>query len=508
MGKLKSPLSKPLEDRINHLESLKFEDEFEKLVKVNSNIFQELEDIICYILENDLKVFIGSDPDPDGIYSLKIIMLLCRKLNIPFSILPIDKRKHGYSDAELKTLAKMSKKGYFLFLLDTLINIDDLEKYLDGCPMMIIDHHEVSDYSVYDNLLDKPGQLFFHTSKIVGCSNASAGMLCAVLYFFIAGFRSNIFIYGHLTMISDVMDVVSDFEASFMKEAFNIYSLEIPEYFLVSLRNQYQKVYSIEYLQWRFLPIINAMFRGGRVSEVVNSIIWDSQKYKASEFIGFYEGEREKIKQALESLEPKITPNGLMSYAKISKEVSDFIGAETIKGLLANRIITDNNVGSVVFGHGSEYIYGSFRLKDERQNLIYKYYHREFLAEGHEAAFGFRVPFDRELELIDSFRNLERLVLPEDQLESREEFILNFLPKDSLRERIFKYNQVYVKNKIKIFISLLQYPVKIKRTRGDLVLISIGSSEIKCFDPSVDEASVIEVVFGEDPSDLKGEKKI
>lgn len=355
------------------------EDE-EEAIKAKQRILQAI--------KNKEKTLIYGDYDTDGIMSTSIIFKSIIKLGGSASIFIPSRYIDGYG-LNKENATKIANAGYKLVILvdNGITAIDEVKILIDKkVDVIIIDHHETLDTLPNANAIIHPSTTKYKDYKY----NVSAGYLSFMFSsFLLEEVDEYLLTLGGLSTFSDLMTL-------------KLYNREIAKLTLQTL-NKYkykefiyltEKTYFDEnVLNSEIIPCINAIGRivedhKGRLLVYYFASSTESEKQKYSSWMKKINTSRKELtKLAYEQVKVNPYENGICLISTYP---------EGINGLLANKLLNENNKVSIVFSSSkidpSVYV-GSIRSKKGCNclNLFEKLSHYIIRSGGHELAGGISI---------------------------------------------------------------------------------------------------------------------
>lgn len=250
--------------RMKKLEYVVNKQVFRPIVPVNGKGFAAL---IKKIVDNNLKVFVDYDCDPDGFFSFRILMetfALCGFTNYDYTKHSV--KRHVLSDSFVWNLAQ--QKYDVVFILDSSSNDMEAIKTLadKGIIVCIVDHHESAyifeDYPKSSIIINPRIDMKYH-DIIYG--ELSAGAICSLLcaYTLKTEFEiqapTDIFLYGVITLYSDTMNMSNEYNIAFVSRYLNSQFISSP---IIKLfwDDRYDH-FDSSYISFKLIPRLNALFR-------------------------------------------------------------------------------------------------------------------------------------------------------------------------------------------------------------------------------------------------------
>lgn len=250
--------------RTRNLEYVVNRQAFRPIVPQNGKRFAEL---IKRIVDENLRVYVDYDCDPDGFFSFRILMKmfeLCGFTNYEYTKHTV--KRHVLSESFVWNL---SHEHYdVVFILDSSTNdMNAIQTLTDaGSIVCVVDHHEshykFSDYPSSAVIINPRIDMLYQT---VVYDSLSAGAVCSLLcaYTLKAMFGiqapTDIFLYGVVTLYSDIMDMSNEYNIAFVSRYLNTQLISSP---VIKLfwDDRYDH-FDSSYISFKLIPRLNALFR-------------------------------------------------------------------------------------------------------------------------------------------------------------------------------------------------------------------------------------------------------
>lgn len=431
--------------------------------------FQDLafQMVISTLFEDD-QVGILYDPDPDGMSSGKIATEFFESF-ITHPLVFINRgRKHGLNDAILKEI--IDRRVKLLIIVDGGSNdrehIAELNSH--GIKVIVLDHHELdSKEGLYSDM-----HVIINT-LVGGNENLSgAGVTFKFFYNLARHMRHTDFVhdkYLHWVGLSVLSDVCSLYDAEnrwFVRHLYANINNEplfgVPRFF-----GSPRSLFSFQ-----IIPRLNALLRMGHPELAINLVLERSERvlknhWKTVETI--YKEQRALVDQALAEAQIWKSDNLLVGISNAIPEIS---------GLMANKLLSEHGVPSIVMTRTSEGgLAGSFRGHGKFDYLGHLQ-SQGVWSKGHKQAFGVRID-PGQGHLLQNLFNTFPAVEPDD------DWIIDgsdFHKIMAIAPDLAKFNEV-TDNNLKPFLVEVPLPNPIIESyaMGKLNIIKQGLWEIKDF---------------------------
>ena len=291
-------------------------------------------------IENKEKIIIYGDYDCDGISATSIMVKTFQLLNYPVSYYIPSRYIDGYG-LNVSNVKKIAEKGFKLIItVDNGISADEAidEANKNDIDVIVVDHHELPEKAVNAHAILHP--IYSHISSIVASGGYMSLFLSAAL---LGRYDDYLVTIAGLSVISDMMEL-KGYNRDVVRLA--VSNLEKHRYLPLRLLTDSslisEKSFSLE-----IAPKINAI---GRMKEdtSVNKLVKyltssdENEICSLNEFIKEINEERKlKTKETVDALE-----------VDASKEKGIVLLLDTkegLAGLIANRIMNQYNLPTVIF---------------------------------------------------------------------------------------------------------------------------------------------------------------
>jgi len=390
------------------------------------------------------KIAIHADVDMDGIGSTFILnrFLLRTGLNGRIINLINKEKLHGIQPEQIDKLNHIGMG--LLIILDSSTNEIDLIKELYS-DVIIIDHHEVlhnelsgetknGEYVIINNLINNLDTGYQTEDKM------SCGL---VLYEFLRTFQetfktSNIleddmlYQWVGVTLFSDSIRLKTQRNQYYINKTINTYEIGPSLKTIMFNINSYQKTLDKRFINFSFTPLINKSIRAGKPDTALDIIL--NRPKDIIELKEFNTLQEEALKTAEEKI--KITDTcvlGNLTDTNINKSYC---------GVIATKFRGQEKKNTAIYKVTNGTAIGSFRGRksDIDYRRYFESYSDDIYAQGHKAAFGFRVP---EVELENIMQNLTKI---EKNIETKPKITAGDIPKSLQGEYHIKDMQEFIKN--------------------------------------------------------------
>lgn len=364
---------------------------FKPIVPLNGKKFAEL---LKRIINENLRVYVDYDCDPDGFFSFRILMKtfeLCNFTNYTFTHHTV--KRHTLGDSFVWNLA--SEKYDVVFILDSSTNdMNAINRLTDsGSIVCVIDHHEC--YYKFDDypetaVIVNPRIDMKYQNNIV-YDSLSAGAICSLLCAYALKSQFNIqaptdiFLYGVVTLYSDIMDMSNAYNIAFVSRYTNTQLISSP--ILKLFWDPRYDHFDSSYISFKLIPRLNALFRTENF-KLLQKVFFsrDDIDYDAlaDQIEGIYRYSKEFTQELVNSCEVIFESNTLIAVC-IPPHTQAY--TRNFTGLVANKFASMSNKTAICFYDYSNTKY-SGSVRDPFSRDIRSICSTCCYAEGHPAAFG------------------------------------------------------------------------------------------------------------------------
>lgn len=362
-------------------------------------------------LKSNEKLYIDPDCDPDGGFSLKIIMHMLDTLGCNrYTYTHHSTKRHKMPLSSARSIINAGYK-YVLILDSSTNDIEVLEEFdKAGVRVLVIDHHELDSNVIYDtekvHIINPQIDMFKRNISVL--CDCSAGMITALLVENYVDLYHNSFlkllknyhlVYGLITLFSDSC-------------RFSVYNIMLLRYIemladippIIELFfDAYNSTINRNFINYRFIPRINALYRLEEY-RLLEMLLYDDG-YKDSDFMNTIEFLYSKARSVRSDIGDFLINSGYVNkfqnsvYAVIPNNVvQDYsinkgINLRNFTGPIAQYLADwSGGVGYAFMETAPGLLEGSCRdtLNRDILSLTSPY----FTAQGHPSAFGCSLPID------------------------------------------------------------------------------------------------------------------
>lgn len=368
------------------------EHEFQPIVPQNGDKFA---DLLVRIVKEQLDVYIDYDCDPDGYFSgLALVDTLRLVGYTKYTLVKHEHKRHVLDEAYVASLARSQHK--VIFILDSSTNdmasITTLTEY--GKTVCVVDHHEPKyQFGNYPAgaIVVNPCIDNTYTPVCYNCLSCGAvvSLLCA--YALQTRFRikppQSLFLYGVVTLYSDIMDMSNAYNISFVSRYRNAQIIDSP---LIRLfwDDKYDH-FDKSYISFKLIPRLNALFRTESF-DLLYTLFFDHSEIDYSQISKQIDMHYQECKKYTQKLLDECNlieyPNFVL--AKLKDDSGGY--AQNFTGLVANNLSSRFNK-AVICLYATTPVAWQGSVRDPFSRDLLSLMRPVCYAEGHSSAFGIKV---------------------------------------------------------------------------------------------------------------------
>lgn len=368
----------------------------------DERLFESLD----FIISNNLRVLINGDPDPDGAFGSKIMIETFNRLNFfNYEFYKYTSKSHTLLDEEV-SYAIYNKFDYIIIIDSSTNDMTNLEKLCTfGVKPIVIDHHvakwELESYpkdcivinTIIENRLRgeekyrlSGGALTFYLmSEYLGRKYVRFKDLSA---------------YALITLYSDCIDMTYALNRSIYYMATSLDVAQLPVYVRHFMKNY--DIFKRRFIEFSFVPKINAIFRAERL-DLVNKYLFEDNKpdefsFLVEEITNIHSECRDLVNIVTDSVKRENLENIVIANLSNSSVPVKLNKLYNYTGLVANNLSSDYGKPCVVLCDNGEFIKGSLRDGLSRDYL--KVFSQFCRADGHNSAFAINLRYHEFTEFI------------------------------------------------------------------------------------------------------------
>ena len=358
----------------------------------DKDFFKALDDI----RDNNLKVLIHGDSDPDGAFGARIFIECCKRLNIVNHEFYYYKERSHVLTNEAVYYAIDNKFDYIVIIDSSTNDMFNISKLIsNGIKVIILDHHKPNyTLDAYPDNCIIINTIIENNIRLEDFYRLSGGAL--TFYVMSEYLRRNnrpyedLSSYALITLYSDSIDMTKELNRAIYYMATGLSRSSLPIYVKHYLTDY--SAFNRRFIEYTFVPKINALFRSEHL-DLINKYLFSDNNYSEnlnllSEIQNVYDSCRKLVNQATdlavrENMENLVIAN--LSQINLPIQVNKLYN---YTGLVANNLSNDYGKPCVVLCDTGINIKGSLRDCMSRNYLTIFQQFKFFKAEGHNAAFG------------------------------------------------------------------------------------------------------------------------
>ena len=380
------------------------------------------------IVQNNRKVFIYGDYDPDGLFSILTAHDSLERLGCD-NIIVYKYKKRTHMLDELAVIECIQSMPDYCIICDTgSSELDKLETIVSyGIKVIVLDHHNtVYDYNDFSQVgVEYSTGQDFSPVAIINTTienqlkgkkvyELSAGALTFCIFDTFAKSIgrdiSSLSAYAIVSLYADSMNMGNAINRSIYFLAQSFSRDELPTKIQMFMHTN--SCFYSRFIQFRLIPKINSIFRTEKF-EYINACFLDDEikaadKARCLETIeNIYTSNRDMVLAVADTIEYVELNNFILADLK---SVNDYFKIYENKlynytGLIANKLSDRCGKPAVVYCPMVNYFKGSFRDISGRNYLqIFKQF---CSAGGHGAAFGIKIPYLEFQSFLHNFKRLD-----------------------------------------------------------------------------------------------------
>lgn len=354
---------------------------------------------------------IHADVDMDGIGAAYIVQEFLNELGCVGRIKScINKDKeHGLCSKHINYVNDNAKCDLFI-IVDSSSNDIEIIKELN-CDVLVIDHHAVNhkeytgktkggNYVIINNMLDNEE----------GGYKADSAMSGALVVYELFRHYENrycdksilegrmLYQWVGVTLISDVIKTSNNRNQWYMQKTVHNMDVEPSLSRMLHKLTQFEAFLTKSFIGFTLAPLFNKAIRAG------------ASQHALSIALGFPDRVLE-LKQ-YEKIQQDIVEKALDNVEETSNLCFRNLGIDNIhknySGLIATKVLDEYKKSTIAYEHKGTYIGGSFRGLYSNINYQEELEKLGIFAQGHEGAFGVKIPLDRVKEVSNKIADIEK----------------------------------------------------------------------------------------------------
>lgn len=389
---------------------------YEAILMINKHSFGK-KPILCH-----------PDIDMDGIGSAYILNRFMQSQGVSPRISWVINREkeHGINS---KLVGYINSNDIdLLIVLDSSTNEIELIKKMK-CDVLVVDHHDIlhtemrgktargeyvivsnmvgnSDVSKLNELLENQGVadrlepftmspemsgglVLYELLRVYSLATGQNGILEKMMLDQWAG----------ITLYTDVISMRTSRNQYYTDRTVHNLDIEPGLSLMVKSLNKYQNGVDKTFISYTLAPAVNSAIRAGDSYKALDLVL--NHPEKVGELNQYKEIQREIASSAMENI--------IETHTFVMKNITDTGISKSYAGLLATKICSESNKNTVVYLVSNGLAVGSFRGR--RANVDYRDYFEKYspgiYAQGHKAAFGFKVNENMLREIMGEIHKIE-----------------------------------------------------------------------------------------------------
>ncbi len=358
--------------------------------KPNDDKFFAMIERIKSAIKNGEKIVIYGDYDADGITATSIMYLTLKELGAEVGYFIPSRYVEGYGLYAAR-VDQFAEKGYKLLITvdNGVSRFDEVKRAKDkGMDVIIIDHHTIQDK------LPTADFIFHQTYSHVTDYNISAAFLSLIVSHGLLGsYNPYYIVLAGIAALSDSMPLTGA-NVALLRLTFR-YIEKYKYYNILSLGTD--PIIDENYLNYQIIPKLNAI---GRIETTIR--INDAVKFLTSNdqrTISYYASRLDAYNKKRKELTSSFNESNIRYVGGACIYESSLpLG---LGGLLANRIMTEKKLPTIVLSRKDDEVVASLRTP-ENYDIIESLKDLEGLDEfgGHKNAAGLSFPYSKKEEMI------------------------------------------------------------------------------------------------------------
>lgn len=397
--------------------------------------FREIEKAIeilhKHVIKNN-RIVLHSDVDLDGISCGYVSKRALHSLGARNTVSVINKEKlHGIQEKHADYFNNTYPIDLIIIMDSSSNELDNIRKF--HADVIVVDHHEIGhentygktedghDYVIVNNMLDNLNGSYINewlreknsnTKEIMEDYHAEERMSgCMVLYellrvyceaYRLGPLLENLMLFQWVgcSLYSDSIQLTPDRNQWYINKTVHNMDTESSLKILIDNLNSYKARLDKSFILYTLAPAINKAIRAGFSAKALDIIT--NKPELITELMEYNKPQEYAVSKCC---------SDAMVYSKdyIIKDITSYDISKNYCGVIASRLCGDNNKNTVVYILNGEMAEGSFRGRrmDVDYREFFNQYSEDVFAEGHKAAFGFKVHKDVIEDIMDKLSLIE-----------------------------------------------------------------------------------------------------
>lgn len=354
---------------------------------------------------------IHADVDMDGIGSAYVVQEFLNELGCVGKVKAcINKEKeHGLGKKHIGYVNERAKCGLFIIVDSSSNDIDTIKEF--NCDTLVIDHHAVGhkefigktrggSYVIVNNMIDNEEGGYTVDSDMSG-----ALVAYELLRHYEEKYCDNSILEGKMlyqwvgvTLVSDAIKTGNIRNQWYMHKTVNNMDVEPSLSRMIHKLTKFDAFLTKSFIGFTLAPLFNKAIRAG------------ASQHALSIALGFPDRVLE-LKQ-YEKIQQDIVDRALNNVEEKNKlcfrNLSDDGIHRNYSGLIATKVLEEYKKSTIAYENKGSYISGSFRGLYSNINYQNEIEKLGVFAQGHEGAFGIKIPLNRIQEVGDKIADLEK----------------------------------------------------------------------------------------------------
>lgn len=400
-----------IQDRVADFDIVVGLKEADKPERINfKNVGLALDMLSKHINSHD-KISIHADVDMDGIGSAYIVQEFLNELGCVGRIRScINKEKeHGLSNKHISYVNERAKCDLFI-IVDSSSNDINIIKELN-CDVLVIDHHAVGhkeyigktrggSYVIINNMINNLEENYKADSDMSG-----ALVVYELFRHYEHKYCDSSILEGRMlyqwvgvTLISDAIKTGNNRNQWYMHKTVNNMDVEPSLSRMIHKLTKFEAFLTKSFIGFTLAPLFNKAIRAG------------ASQHALSIALGF--PDRVVELREYEKIQQDIVDRALNNVEETSKLCFRNLGVDGIhknySGLIATKVLEEYKKSTIAYENKGSFIGGSFRGLYSNINYQNELEKLGIFAQGHEGAFGIKIPLERIKEVSDKIADLEK----------------------------------------------------------------------------------------------------
>lgn len=368
-------------------------------------------DLIDKHIKAKSKISLHADVDMDGIGAAYIVQSFLNELGCVGRIRAcINKEKeHGLSNKHINYINDRVKCDLFIIVDSSSNDIDIIKRF--NCDVLVIDHHILNHneitgdtvggkYVIINNMIDNSEENYIIDSDMSGA---------LVSYELLRHYENKFCNYSILekrmlyqwvgvTLISDAIKTGNARNQWYMEKTVHNMEVEPNLSRMLHKLTKFEAFLTKSFIGFTLAPAFNKAIRAG------------ASQHALSIALGFPD-RVDELKQ-YDIIQKSIVDKSLNNIEETDKVCYRNLDIDQIpknySGLIATKVLEEYKKSTIAYQNKGDHISGSFRGLYSNINYQKKLEEAGIFAQGHEGAFGIKIPINRIKEVNDIISELER----------------------------------------------------------------------------------------------------